>query len=96
MKDEEKDRLILDARPPNLLETTLRTWCKTLGAINTVLQLELPADCNLAMSGTDLRDYYYMFKVSAARARRNMFNYPIPSSLSRSRVQVFLTFSHAV
>lgn len=77
VKDEEKDRLILDARPPNMLETTLRDWSKTLGAINAVLQIELLPEHNLVMSGTDLRDYYYCFQVSERRARRNAFNFPL-------------------
>ena len=77
VKDGEKDRLILDARPPNLLETTLRDWSKTLGTINAVLQIELAPEHNLIMSGTDLRDYYYCFRVSKSRASRNAFNFPL-------------------
>eukprot|EP00438_Fugacium_kawagutii_P035715 Skav234674 [mRNA] locus=scaffold1131:475680:480491:- [translate_table: standard] len=77
VKDEHKDRLILDARPPNGLEETLRDWSKTLGAVSAVLQIELLPGHNLIMSGTDLRDYYYCFKVSRQRALRNTFNFPL-------------------
>lgn len=77
VKDEAKDRLILDARPPNLLEETLRDWSKTLGAISAVLQIELLPHHNLIMSGTDLKDYYYCFKVTRARAERNTLNFPL-------------------
>eukprot|EP00438_Fugacium_kawagutii_P014015 Skav204090 [mRNA] locus=scaffold3129:371114:378324:+ [translate_table: standard] len=80
VKDEKKDRLILDARPPNMLEETLRSWSKTLGSISAVLQLELLPDHKLSMSGTDLRDYYYCFKVQRARAERNSFNFPVKPS----------------
>eukprot|EP00438_Fugacium_kawagutii_P019952 Skav226915 [mRNA] locus=scaffold1147:35131:36597:+ [translate_table: standard] len=80
VKDAEKDRLILDARPPNQLEDTLRSWSKTLGAISTVLHIELLPGHNLLMSGTDLRDYYYCFRVSKARAVRNTFNFPMTPS----------------
>eukprot|EP00438_Fugacium_kawagutii_P020227 Skav232464 [mRNA] locus=scaffold2877:29131:33540:+ [translate_table: standard] len=76
-KDAKKDRLILDARPPNMLEETLKSWCKTLGAISTVLQLELEPSHNLAISSSDLRDFYYCFRVSRARAARNIFNFGI-------------------
>jgi hypothetical protein len=86
VKDEQKDRLILDARPPNLLESTLNSWTKTLGAISAVLSIELLPHCNLSMSGTDLRDYYYCFKVSKSRAARNTFNMPLkPKHLTALR-----------
>ena len=88
VKDGKKDRLILDARPPNLLERTLRTWCRTLGAINAVLQIELDPHCNLAASGSDLKDYYYTFRVSRARAVRNTFNF----ELTPDQVQDFHCF----
>eukprot|EP00438_Fugacium_kawagutii_P024874 Skav205535 [mRNA] locus=scaffold1012:177:4000:- [translate_table: standard] len=84
IKDENKDRLIMDARPPNLLENTLGTWSKTLGAISAVLQIELLPGQKLLMSGTDLQDYYYCFKVSRARASRNTFNYPLTTKAARA------------
>ena len=40
VKDTEKDRLILDARAPNLLEETLHAWCCTLGASQSLAHLE--------------------------------------------------------
>lgn len=63
-KDSSKDRLVLDARADNLLESTHRLWVQTLGAVSTLLQTELRPDNNLSLSGTDLQDYYYCFKVS--------------------------------
>eukprot|EP00438_Fugacium_kawagutii_P000176 Skav214254 [mRNA] locus=scaffold2045:416029:421014:- [translate_table: standard] len=77
IKNETKDRLILDARPPNLYEDTLNTWSKTLGAISALLQIELLPEHKLVMSGTDLQDYYYCFRVTQARAVRNTFNHPL-------------------
>lgn len=70
IKDAEKDRLIVDARRPNYVEPTLSDWCRTLGSISALIQLEIPQGKNLYMSGTDLRDYYYAFKVSRARSFR--------------------------
>ena len=41
VKDVEKDRMILDARPPNELETTLQSWCKTLGSLQSISQFSV-------------------------------------------------------
>ena len=74
VKDEQKDRLILDARAPNELEETLKEWCQTLGSVSAICQIELPADRKIILSGTDLRDYYYCFRVSKPRSYRNAIN----------------------
>lgn len=80
LRTKQKNRLILDARPPNPYEDTLGSWSKTLGAISAVLQIELLPSHNLCMSGTDLQDYYYCFKATRARAERNTFNQPPPTT----------------
>lgn len=77
VKDQEKDRMILDARPPNLLEEAMVDWTKTLGAVTALVQIELKPNCNLYMSGTDLCDYYYCYRVSKLRARRNALAFPL-------------------
>jgi hypothetical protein len=77
IKDQLKDRMILDARPPNQLEEALVEWTKTLGAVTALVQIELKPDCVLLMSGTDLCDYYYCYKVSKFRARRNALAFPL-------------------
>lgn len=77
VKDAEKDRMILDARPPNQLETTLQSWCKTLGSLQSISQLELLPHCSMYFSGTDLKDYYYSFRVTRLRSFRNAFNFPL-------------------
>ena len=83
VKDEEKDRLILDARPPNILETTLREWCKTLASVQALAQTELLPGNVMYFSGTDLRDFYYCFRISKSRSYRNAFAYPLEQSLAR-------------
>ena len=83
IKDSKKDRLIVDARPPNLVEPTLTSWCKTLGAVSAVLQIELRPNHQLYMSGTDLRDYYYCFSVSDKRCMRNSLQMPISESFAK-------------
>ena len=82
VKDSEKDRMILDARPPNELETPLQSWCKTLGSLQSLSQLELEEGFNMYFSGTDLRDYYYSFRVSKLRSFRNCFNLAFDSGPS--------------
>ena len=52
-------------------------WTKTLGAVTALVQIELKPDCVLLMSGTDLCDYYYCYKVSKFRARRNALAFPL-------------------
>ena len=71
IKDSQKDRLIVDARPFNDIEHTMTEWTSTLGSVTALVQLELEADCNLYFSGTDLRDFYYCFAVSDERSLRN-------------------------
>ena len=76
-KDISKDRLIIDARGPNLLEHTYSDWVKTLGSVSSLLQIELQPGCNLYLSGTDLRDYYYCFRVTDRRSFRNALKVPM-------------------
>ena len=83
IKDSEKDRMILDARPPNELEVTLQSWCKTLASLQSLSQLELLPGCSMFFSGTDLRDYYYSFRVSQRRSHRNAFNLPLTADQAR-------------
>ena len=52
-KDEHKDRLIIDARPANELECTLRSWCATLGSVQALCQIELLPNYNMVFSGTE-------------------------------------------
>ena len=83
IKDANKDRLIIDARPANNVEFTLSSWTKTLGSVTALLQLELLPDHKLYMSGTDLRDFYYCFAVSEARSLRNSLKIPIDHTFAR-------------
>eukprot|EP00435_Cladocopium_sp_Y103_P016065 s3412_g4.t1 len=71
IKDQKKDRMILDARPPNMLEEALNAWTTTLGAVTSLIQIELKPGHQLWLSGTDLCDYYYCYRVSKQRAYRN-------------------------
>ena len=82
-KDLEKDRLILDARPANQLEETLRDWTRTMGSIQALLQHEISPHCSMYFSGTDLKDFYYCFRVTSKRAYRNAMRLPMtPAQVS--------------
>ena len=83
IKDASKDRLIVDARPANLVEPTLTSWCETLGAVSSLLQIELLLNHHLYMSGTDLRDYYYCFCVEEKRWLRNSLLLQVSQSFAR-------------
>ena len=72
VKSLQKDRLILDSRPSNLLELPLQRWIRSLATGESLSQICLNDDEVLYASGNDVRDYYHMFAVSEQRCRRNV------------------------
>ena len=80
VKDSRRDRLILDARPANLLETPVTRWIPSLGSAESLTRLVVPSDRCLRFSGNDLRDFYYMFRVSEERSKRNILCGPVPTA----------------
>ena len=55
-----------------------------MGAVQALLQHEIQPNFNMYFSGTDLRDYYYCFRVTSRRAWRNAMEIAFdsfPSSL---------------
>lgn len=82
-KDLHRDRLILDSRGANLLESPLGRWIGALGSAEALTHLSLEQDEELLCSGNDLRDFYYLFKATPSRSRRNCLVGPIhPSKIS--------------
>ena len=77
IKDQQKDRLILDARPPNTLEDAMVEWTQTLGSVTALVSIELQPGHTLKLSGTDLCDYYYCYRVSKLRSYRNALAFPL-------------------
>ena len=82
-KDGDRDRLILDARPPNLLEEARTHWCGSMAAGATLVDICLHDGEALRFSGLDLRDYFYQFIISEQRTQRNILAGPI--SLDEAR-----------
>ena len=71
-KDMKKDRLILDARPPNMAENILHAWTSTMSSATCLRGIELAPDETLIFSGRDIRDFFYQFRVTGERSRRNV------------------------
>ena len=83
------DRLIMDARPANMLEDNINEWTALMAAVTPMLDISLAPDDCLVMSGEDLRDYYYYYQVSASRAARNA----LAMELSEEEASKFSAFS---
>ena len=64
-----RDRLILDARPSNLLLPLDSRWLATLASAAALLDIELSPQEELRLSGEDVRDCYYNFKITGERAK---------------------------
>ncbi len=70
-KSSTHDRLIFDSRPFNTLELPLRRWIGAMGAGANLCDIHLAEGEALVTCGTDLREFYYSFKVGEERLRRN-------------------------
>ena len=70
-KSSTQDRLIFDSRPFNTLEIPMQRWISSMGAAANLCDLHIPEGRTLLTSGTDLREFYYGFRVSHERLRRN-------------------------
>ena len=75
-KDLQRDRLILDARGANVLERPPNRWIKALAGGDLLTRAVLEDHELLVSSGNDLRDFYYFFKASDSRSRRNVLVSP--------------------
>ena len=78
------DRMILDARGPNLLEAGLNRWTQSLGCAEALLQLRLADNEILVLSGADLKDYYYHYIISHQRLVRNALAGLVSEDTARS------------
>ena len=72
IKDLQRDRLILDARPGNTLERPPNFWTGSLASYEAVTQIRLREDEVLAASAADLKDFFYQFVPTEQRLHRNL------------------------
>ena len=71
-KDAERDRMVLDARPPNALEDGKDSdWIQSLGSISQFLHWFLEEDEVARVFSEDIREFYHAFVISARRLQRN-------------------------
>ncbi|OLP79985.1 hypothetical protein AK812_SmicGene39667 [Symbiodinium microadriaticum] len=68
-KSSDRDRLIVDARPGNLVQLGDNRWLALMPTAAYLLGLELMPEEALWASGTDLRDFYHNFLITPGRAR---------------------------
>ena len=70
-KDSERDRMVLDARPPNLLEDNSDPWLGTLGSLSQLNHFFLEEHEEARLWCEDLREFYHAFLISEQRTLRN-------------------------
>ena len=82
-KSTKVDRLILDGRPANLLQKPPNKFIMTMASPSAILGIYLQPSQKLLMSGDDLSNFFYTFKVNSARVARNFLDWKIPISLAK-------------
>ena len=70
-KDAQRDRLILDSRPANMADRGQNLWCGSMASATTLAQIHIEDHLCLEMSGEDLKDFFYQFKIGKERTVRN-------------------------
>lgn len=71
MKNVSTDRLIMDSRPANMLESALNSYTQTMASFVPLLDVFLRPGNRLVAAGGDMKDFYYYYKISDERALRN-------------------------
>ncbi|CAE7527916.1 unnamed protein product [Symbiodinium microadriaticum] len=67
-KSSDRDRLIVDARPGNMVQPGDNRWLALMPTAASLQNVELRPSEALWVSGTDLRDFYHNFLVTPSRA----------------------------
>ena len=83
VKDLSVDRLILDARPANCLQTAPQKYIMSMGSAASLTQIILRDHEKLLFSGDDLSNYFYTFQASHERVSRNFLDWKIPTEVVR-------------
>ena len=76
-KNLELDRMVLDGRPPNLLNPKQSLWCRSMASPAALGSLCIQDDHVLLASGEDLRDFFYQFRAGEQRTIRNVLSDPV-------------------
>ena len=83
VKDNERDRMILDARRPNFCEKSEERWIYSLGGIQQLQHIFLKPEETMHMYAEDLREFYHCFLIGKQRQQRNILQaYFKPSEVS--------------
>ena len=85
-KDSSRDRMILDARRPNLCEASEGRWIYTMGTLQQLQHVFLQKDEDLYLHAEDLCEFYHAFIIGRQRQERNILKaYFKPSEVSHLR-----------
>eukprot|EP00435_Cladocopium_sp_Y103_P038687 s964_g10.t1 len=71
-KDAERDRMVLDGRPANLVDRGQTKWSHAMANAASLAGIYLKPENVLVCGGEDLRDYFYQFTVNHERTARNV------------------------
>ena len=71
-KDQERDRMVLDSRPANMVDKGQSVWCAAMASAATLSQIFLEPNMTLVCGGEDLKDYFYQFSVGPERLAKNV------------------------
>ena len=71
-KDAEKDRMVLDGRPANMIDNGQNRWCYGMAGASALSGIYLEPERVLISWGEDLKDYFYQFEVNHERCCRNV------------------------
>ena len=76
-KDQERDRMVLDARPPNGLEESETRWIRSLASTQQLQHFFTKPGEQVMLFAEDLREFYHAFKISKQRVLRNALEMPV-------------------
>ena len=80
-KDEVRDRMVLDARPPNCLEENTDLWIRSLGSLVQFQHFFLEPNEDARLFAEDLREFYHAFSISPSRVLRNALKLKVKPQL---------------
>ena len=76
-KDENRDRMVLDARPANCLEDPEKRWIRSLASVSQLLHFFVEPYEEIRTFAEDLREFYHAFLISPQRTLRNVLKFVV-------------------